>query len=113
MVYQPVERLLDSSYTIQDYLRDELRAIAREMSDMTALELRTTGAPPVRPRDGMIVSADGVGWNPGSGAGIYGYVNGAWVPLSPVVTAGVSAKAGNFTRDTSLASGTQVVTGVG
>lgn len=33
---------------------------------------------PVKPRDGMIVLADGTSWNPGSGAGFYGYRAGSW-----------------------------------
>ncbi|MGH9425716.1 MAG: hypothetical protein ACRD2L_05340 [Terriglobia bacterium] len=33
---------------------------------------------PAKPRDGMVVLADGTNWNPGSGAGFYGYRNGAW-----------------------------------
>lgn len=35
---------------------------------------------PVKPREGMMVLADGVKWNPGRGAGYYGYVNGGWKP---------------------------------
>lgn len=37
-------------------------------------------APP-KPRQGMIVQADGVSWNPGAGAGPYTYKAGAWVAL--------------------------------
>lgn len=34
---------------------------------------------PKKPRDGMVVMADGVNWNPsGSGAGYYGYRAGSW-----------------------------------
>lgn len=42
------------------------------------------GRPPVlreapkNPRNGWIVIADGTGWNPGSGAGYYGFYNGTW-----------------------------------
>jgi hypothetical protein len=36
---------------------------------------------PDKPRDGMLVYADGTDWNPGAGEGIYGYVNGAWSKL--------------------------------
>lgn len=36
---------------------------------------------PRKPRDGMIVYADGTNWNPGSGKGFYGRENGAWVKL--------------------------------
>ena len=34
-----------------------------------------------KPRDGDIRYADGTNWNPGSGAGIYAYVGGAWTKL--------------------------------
>jgi hypothetical protein len=82
MSYQPNEPpSLESVDELRNYLRDELRAIAREMGDMTALELRTTYTPPVRPREGMIVSADGTKWNPGGGQGIYAFVGGVWVKL--------------------------------
>lgn len=77
-MYQPVERLLDSSYTIQDYLRDELRAIARELSDQDAVELRAVGKEPVKPRIGMLAYADGLGWNPGGGAGLYVFKATGW-----------------------------------
>jgi hypothetical protein len=38
-------------------------------------------AAPINPQEGMIVRADGVNWNPGSGGGFYGYHDGAWVFL--------------------------------
>lgn len=38
-----------------------------------------TSAP--TPANGMIAYADGTSWNPGSGAGFYGYEAGAWVKL--------------------------------
>jgi hypothetical protein len=34
--------------------------------------------PPGKPREGMLVYADGTDWNPGSGAGYYVYYAGAW-----------------------------------
>lgn len=34
--------------------------------------------PPDRPKDGMVVIADGTSWNPGSGAGMYYYYGGGW-----------------------------------
>ena len=36
---------------------------------------------PTKPRTGMIVLADGTNWNPGSGAGYYGYHSGSWNKL--------------------------------
>jgi len=37
---------------------------------------------PSRPQDGDIAYADGTDWDPGSGAGIYAYIGGAWDKLS-------------------------------
>lgn len=61
------------------WLQDELRELARALSETLALELRVTNAIPVKPREGMIVYADGTNWNPGSGKGWYGFNGSAWV----------------------------------
>lgn len=83
MPYTPNEQTsIETIPQLVDYLRREFRAISRELSETTVLELRTSFAAPKKPRDGMIVSADGVSWNPGAGIGIYAYVGGAWVKLS-------------------------------
>ena len=37
---------------------------------------------PTKPREGMLVYADGTDWNPGSGAGYYVYYAGAWHAMS-------------------------------
>jgi hypothetical protein len=37
---------------------------------------------PVKPREGMLVFADGVDWDPGSGPGYYVFYAGAWHPMS-------------------------------
>ena len=63
------------------FLHQELTLIADSFDVMDNLELVEQHNPPVRPRDGMIVLADGVNWNPGSGAGFYGRRGGAWVLL--------------------------------
>lgn len=36
---------------------------------------------PAKPREGMVVLADGVSFNPGAGSGFYGYRGGAWRKL--------------------------------
>lgn len=59
--------------------QQELEQVSRAMSepnDMLLLEMRYVA--PTKPRDGMLVLADGVNFNPGSGAGFYGFRAGAW-----------------------------------
>lgn len=70
-----------SPENIAAYLQQELAAISREMSETQTVELRTLHAAPLKPREGMIVSADGTDWDPGSGKGSYSYQSGAWVFL--------------------------------
>jgi hypothetical protein len=62
------------------YLRAELERIAAELK-VTTIQLTELHVEPPKPRDGQIVLADGTDWDPGSGAGFYGYQGGAWVRL--------------------------------
>lgn len=82
MPYRPdlfrAELSLDS---LAVYLQNELLAISRELTETTALELRPVHRAPDKPREGMIVFADGTDWNPGGGKGAYQYLSGAWVKL--------------------------------
>lgn len=64
---------------LYDYIEQELQGISRELLGTSELELRTTSREPARPREGMIVQADGTTWNPGEGAGTYKYEGGNWV----------------------------------
>lgn len=66
---------------LQKWVEDELRLLALALAETTALDLRPINAAPTRPRDGMIVYADGVNFNPGAGAGTYERRAGAWVKL--------------------------------
>lgn len=68
-------------YEVISFLENELTQISRAFQEYTEVELRTVKKEPKRPADGMIVSADGVSWNPGSGKGIYAYLAGQWVLL--------------------------------
>lgn len=62
---------------------NELLTIARHLADGRDFDLlNTIHAPPSKPREGMVVNADGTNWDPGSGAGRYERVGGAWVKLS-------------------------------
>ena len=60
-------------------LNNELQRVALTLAEPAAfLSLGVSFAPPAKPRDGRVVLADGTSWNPGSGAGYYGYRAGAW-----------------------------------
>jgi hypothetical protein len=61
------------------FLARELEEISRAMSEPNQfLTLDTSYKAPSKVREGMIVLADGTQWNPGSGAGFYGYRGGSW-----------------------------------
>jgi hypothetical protein len=62
------------------YLRAELERIAAELR-LTTVQLEELHAAPAKPRSGAVVLADGADWNPGGGAGFYGYRGGTWVKL--------------------------------
>ena len=67
---------------IPQFLMQELSNINQAMSEPTAfylLEMLTS--PPTKIRQGMIVLADGVRWNPGAGSGVYAYYGGSWNKL--------------------------------
>ncbi len=50
--------------------------------DLLALgHVDVTYVAPLKPRSGDFRLADGTSWNPGSGAGFYGYYGGSWVKL--------------------------------
>jgi len=60
-------------------LEQELKVLVEAMqSPNQALYLTPLAAAPLKPREGMIVMANGTTFNPGSGAGFYGYRASAW-----------------------------------
>jgi hypothetical protein len=60
-------------------LEQEMKALVEAMqSPNQALFLTPLAVAPLKPRDGMLVMANGTNWNPGSGAGFYGYRAGSW-----------------------------------
>lgn len=55
---------------------DLYRELLRVQSALDCLfdgSLEIVNAEPAKPKLGMIKQADGIGWNPGSGAGAYSY----------------------------------------
>lgn len=80
-MYRPSNVPADPS-EIPAFLRTELERLARYItSAQPFLYLSTSHAAPTRPQEGMVVKADGTDWNPGAGAGFYGYKAGSWVLL--------------------------------
>ena len=72
----PVEGPL-AAYIHEEFLRiSEEICLIREGRGLSPLALA-----PKKPREGMIVVADGVNWNPGSGLGAYEFRAGVWVKL--------------------------------
>lgn len=92
-----IQTVAYQSYKEAGYLFSNFRHVPTHGVKVTALEdknrsnhkkhfdrginLRVMTAAPDDPGDGDIYYADGVGWNPGSGAGFYGYQSGAYVKL--------------------------------
>lgn len=60
---------------------EESLKIQNAINALIAGHLDETNVAPTKPRTGDIRLADGTNWNPGSGAGFYGYYGGAWVKL--------------------------------
>lgn len=81
MAYVPGDLArLETLADVKEFLDRELAQIAQEL---TRIDHRkdVLYAEPTRPRNGMIVYADGTEWDPGAGEGFYGYEAGAWVKL--------------------------------
>lgn len=81
---------LDMLADVIQYIESELENVSRATLESLELELRTTSVEPKRPRNGMIVDADGIGWNPGAGAGLYVYKLGAWTLFSGAGSTGLT-----------------------
>lgn len=63
-------------------VQEELNKIAQAMETADPfMTLDTLYAAPKKYREGTVCKADGVTWNPGSGAGVYCYRGGAWTFL--------------------------------
>jgi len=91
----------EKSPTPNAWAEREFAKIAAALN--TGHQLTVLYKAPEKPRDGLLVFADGTSWNPGNGAGSYVYVSGAWVSTSfgyPVAGVG-----GAVTQTTSKATG--------
>tara|TARA_R100001244_G_scaffold8680_2_gene10733 strand:- start:334 stop:621 length:288 start_codon:yes stop_codon:yes gene_type:complete len=69
---------------LPDYLFNELNKVGDIIFNLDTFRLEETNTVPTKPRDGDIRYADGTNWNPGSGRGIYAYIDDgtpAWEKL--------------------------------
>jgi len=81
-MYNPSLLTAGDLETLKQQLRQELDTIAREQSQPSEyLSLKTLYAAPKRIFDGMVILCDGTVFDPGSGAGVYARIAGAWVKL--------------------------------
>ena len=82
MNYEPENfQFGDLNPEVQEFLANEFGKIAIAFLGVENILLPELNAEPSKPRDGVIVLADGTNWNPGSGAGFYGFRGSAWVKL--------------------------------
>jgi len=81
MAYEPETPPVGVPTVLGTYLSREFRRISDAFVVVDNVKLRELHNEPDKPRDGMVVLADGTNWDPGSGAGFYGRSAGAWVLL--------------------------------
>jgi len=76
--FPPVPKEYDSVFFAEILQRIELHYAELQVPFMI---LTTLHVAPSKPQEGMVILADGTDWNPGSGAGFYGYYGSSWVKL--------------------------------
>ncbi|WP_343735340.1 hypothetical protein [Acidovorax sp.] len=80
-LYTPGQIPQDAA-SLVPFLYQELQRISRSMSEQREyLYLAPLSVEPSKRFEGLIVLADGTNWNPGAGAGYYGYHSNAWNKL--------------------------------
>lgn len=69
--------------TLRLFIAEEFQRLALDLEtgQMEYLQLAERFVVPAKPREGLVVFADGTSWNPGTGRGVYVYSAGAWVKL--------------------------------
>tara|TARA_R110002020_G_scaffold4123_2_gene18487 strand:- start:59 stop:304 length:246 start_codon:yes stop_codon:yes gene_type:complete len=77
MSYKPGQATPSDLPNLVRYLFRELQRVGQAL-DVLNSPIPTLNSAPERPEEGLMVIADGVGWNPGSGNGLYIYLNSAW-----------------------------------
>lgn len=76
--YQPNRPPKNSIDELAEYVYNELGRLGEQLQTPSLISLKRLNVAPTKPRDGYIAYADGTDWNPGAGAGIYGYYATTW-----------------------------------
>lgn len=72
---------LEDIGAFRQWVIEEFQQLEITIAGLEHVLLQVMHVEPAKPRNGMIVLADGTNWNPGSGAGFYGRSAGSWVKL--------------------------------
>jgi hypothetical protein len=82
VVYAPkIPTGITSLEELRQFLDEELRSIALEMGKVGVMQMDMQFVAPAKPREGMVLYADGTSFNPGAGRGLYEYRAGVWQKL--------------------------------
>jgi hypothetical protein len=81
MAYRRKATLSEDVPTLRRQIDEELTEIERTFRLQDLIQLQVLHSEPAKPRDGMVVAADGTNWDPGSGEGIYAWYNNQWNKL--------------------------------
>lgn len=84
---------------LSQWAQRELDRIGQRFTNHDTVQYNVMYVEPDKPRDGMVVVADGTRWDPGSGGGAYCYFGGVWVflgPPTPVSLAAYMQRASNL-----------------
>lgn len=82
-MYSPGPLNDNSLEALRDFVLEELQRLSNVLFAMQVQQIQLTElhVAIAKPREGMVVFADGTDWNPGSGRGVYVYSSSAWVKL--------------------------------
>lgn len=82
-MFEPIAIPLDAPRGLRAWLKRSFSelAVALARPEVSGVRFAVLHEEPARIEDGDLVVADGTDWNPGTGAGAYLRVSGAWVKL--------------------------------
>jgi hypothetical protein len=78
--YVPEQLDATSIENLAESLMRELRRISNAFEVVT-ISVPVLHEAPSKPREILLVGADGTDWNPGGGKGLYAYIDGIWEKL--------------------------------